>query len=270
MTIQPALMLIADISGYTRFMKVNRVNLAHAQEVIAELLGAVIDSAKSRWKLAKLEGDAAFFYATEDECRLFSSKEPVDLAHEAARIRAAFLARQRDLVEHGHCTCEGCDQAPQLKLKFVAHRGEVAFQKVRGNRELAGVDVILVHRMLKNSVPLSEYVLVSEAATEHVRAPLHPKLERLDEEFEGLGRVRTHYLDMALIANDVPVPEVDRGRLFRLTAFRMFLGILAIFRFWRRPQGYRHLDGSVGGLLPAPALVPADAGIAAVDQRLAG
>ena len=37
-----ALLVIADIGGYTRFMKLHRVSLAHAQTVIAMLLEAVI------------------------------------------------------------------------------------------------------------------------------------------------------------------------------------------------------------------------------------
>ena len=63
MQVQRALLLIADIGGYTRFMKVHRINLAHAQYVVGRLLEAVIDAARPRFKLAKLEGDAAFFYA---------------------------------------------------------------------------------------------------------------------------------------------------------------------------------------------------------------
>src|SRR5688500_20101798 len=45
------------------FMTIHRINLAHAQDVVSRLLEAVIDGAPSPLKLAKLEGDAAFFYA---------------------------------------------------------------------------------------------------------------------------------------------------------------------------------------------------------------
>nr|WP_223740804.1 DUF2652 domain-containing protein [Corallococcus sp. AS-1-12] len=38
---------------------------------------------------------------------------------------------------------------PNCTLKFVAHAGEVAFQKVKHLTELAGVDVILVHREVR-------------------------------------------------------------------------------------------------------------------------
>jgi class 3 adenylate cyclase len=54
--IQPTFLLIADIAGYTRFMKFHRASLAHAQEIVAQLLEAVIDATQSHLKLAKLEG----------------------------------------------------------------------------------------------------------------------------------------------------------------------------------------------------------------------
>src|SRR5258705_12412515 len=60
--IQPTFLLIADIAGYTRFMKFHRASLAHAQDIVAQLLEAVIDASHPRLTLAKLEGDAAFFY----------------------------------------------------------------------------------------------------------------------------------------------------------------------------------------------------------------
>lgn len=59
MGIQRAVLLIADIGGYTNYMHWNRKHLAHAQWTVAQLLESVIDAAKGM-KLAKLEGDAAF------------------------------------------------------------------------------------------------------------------------------------------------------------------------------------------------------------------
>ena len=72
----------------------------------------------------------------------------------------AFYRRSTDRQELSIdrvCNCDGCVQVGTLKLKFVAHLGEIAFQKVKRYTELAGVDVILVHRLLKNSVPVPEY-----------------------------------------------------------------------------------------------------------------
>jgi adenylosuccinate lyase len=43
-------------------------------------------------------------------------------------------------------------------VKFVVHLGDVVSQRIRETEKLVGVDVIAVHRMLKNSVPAAEYV----------------------------------------------------------------------------------------------------------------
>ena len=43
MAVQPTLLLIADIAGYTKFMKLHFMSLVHAQDVVAKLLEAVIN-----------------------------------------------------------------------------------------------------------------------------------------------------------------------------------------------------------------------------------
>ncbi|HEY1956964.1 MAG TPA: DUF2652 domain-containing protein [Polyangiaceae bacterium] len=188
-----AILVIADIGGYTRFMKVHRINLAHAQHIVAVLLEAVIDGAGRAFKLAKLEGDAAFFYATEPF-------DPADKRRALVAIRESFLHRRDELAINRLCTCDGCVQAGQLKLKFVAHVGEVAFQKVKRYTELAGVDVILVHRLLKNSVPISEYVLMSEPLHEALAPALGANATAISEDLEGLGEARTFYVDLDALA----------------------------------------------------------------------
>ena len=55
-----------------------------------------------------------------------------------------------------------------LDFKFVVHHGEMVKQKMGGREELAGRDVILVHRLLKNSVSEKvgshAYALYSDAS----------------------------------------------------------------------------------------------------------
>jgi len=120
-------MLIADIAGYTRFMKFHRASLAHAQEIIAQLLEAVINATSTRLVLAKLEGDAAFFYAAFPP----GSEASLEfVAEQAAAIYRAFHARVSDLKINNLCRCDGCVQAGNLKIKLVGHFGEAAAQKV--------------------------------------------------------------------------------------------------------------------------------------------
>src|SRR5919108_177271 len=54
-----ALLMIADIGGYTDYMGTHRMSLAHAEVNTARLLEAVIDAAPN-FELIEIEGDAAF------------------------------------------------------------------------------------------------------------------------------------------------------------------------------------------------------------------
>src|SRR6476619_3848802 len=111
MDAQPTLMLIADIAGYTRFMKFHNASLAHAQEIVARLLEVVIDAAGPSLRLAKLEGDAAFFYMPAPKSRPF---DPTRVAGHAGAIYRAFHARAADLRVNTLCPCDGCQQAGNL------------------------------------------------------------------------------------------------------------------------------------------------------------
>jgi len=53
------LLLIADIGGYTEYMRTHRMSLAHAEVNTARLLEAVIDAAGD-FDLIEIEDDAAF------------------------------------------------------------------------------------------------------------------------------------------------------------------------------------------------------------------
>ena len=58
---EPTWLLIADISGYTSYLAA--VELDHAQDILADLIGTVVTSLRPGFRLAKLEGDAAFVAA---------------------------------------------------------------------------------------------------------------------------------------------------------------------------------------------------------------
>ncbi len=184
-----AALVIADIGGYTRFMKLHRVNLTHAQLTVAALLEAVIDQA-GPLELVKLEGDAAFFWLKAPTGQAWS-----ELASVFARMRSAFVGKRDTLISERMCSCESCEQIDRLRLKFVAHEGEVAEQRVKQFIELAGVDVILVHRMLKNDVPVNEYVLFTDAVRAQLPSALKSKAQGLEHDFEGLGKTQTWFVD---------------------------------------------------------------------------
>jgi uncharacterized protein YndB with AHSA1/START domain len=143
-TSETACFVIADISGYTSFLA--RVELEHAQDIIADVMATVLKNLRPQFRVAKFEGDAVFLYAVGD--RLDGS--PLQDAIESAYF--AFRRRLRNIKQSTICECSACRQMQSLDLKFVGHHGAFVRQKMGGREELAGSDVILVHRLLKNSV----------------------------------------------------------------------------------------------------------------------
>lgn len=201
MSVKRGLLLIADIAGYTRFMEFHRSDLAHAQDIVARLLEALIDASPTL-ELVEVEGDAAFMY------RPVEGGPGSELAETAVRqsvaMHTAFHALQQKIACLNKCPCQGCAQVGNLKVKFVAHLGEVAPQRVKQLTKLAGFDVIFVHRMLKNAVPVREYLLMSEPLWERGDARMRTGSQLLEQELEGVGRARTYYLDLAALAAPLP------------------------------------------------------------------
>jgi len=185
---------MADIGGYTRFMKVHTLSLLHAEAIITDLLEAVLDQAEFPLTLSKLEGDAAFMYATLDDDRQAATAAQ-DILRQVTAFFEAFHAKERALIACDTCRCEACNHIAELKLKAFLHVGEAAFKKIRQFEELAGEDVILIHRLLKNTVPAKEYILLTERFYELSGGIGEGPLEARTEEAEGLGPVgvRVYY-----------------------------------------------------------------------------
>jgi hypothetical protein len=194
------LLLIADIGGYTEYMRFHRMSLAHAEVNTARLLEKVID-AVPEFDLIEIEGDAAFLSLQADTMD-GEATVPLILRAAAAMHRAFHLERQ--YVAANLCPCDGCTQADKLKLKFVAHIGEVATQTIRQRRKLVGIDVILVHRLLKNPVQVPEYVLLSEELYNTSDTPMPGPAQEVSQELQGIGPVRAYFVDVADLPAALP------------------------------------------------------------------
>jgi len=196
--------VLADIVGYTRFMRLHRMNLAHSQDITGRLLEAMVDAVPSL-ELVEIEGDAVFLYApqvTADEVATAASLEFALAMHQA------FHTRQQWMIARNMCVCDACRQIERLRVKFVAHVGEVATQTIRTRTKLVGVDVIAAHRMLKNSVPVPEHFLMSESIYEACDPGLRERAVRIDQELEGLGTMKAYFVDLDGIALEpAPTPN---------------------------------------------------------------
>ena len=150
---------IADIGGYTRFIRLHRTTLLHAEEIISQLLETIVDGAAFPLILNKLEGDAALMYAEMGDTEAAAAR---DVARQAAAFFSAFHAKSGELARNrAGCPCDACQHILDLRLKVVLHHGIVAIRKIRQFEELTGEDMILAHRLLKNGVSKPEYILMS-------------------------------------------------------------------------------------------------------------
>ena len=77
---------------------------------------------------------------------------------------------------------------------MFAHRGEFTIQKIRNFEELAGEDVILTHRMLKNSIKSNEYWLVTESFLTELSVTNEKKFLKTVQKLESFGKTKLNYL----------------------------------------------------------------------------
>jgi hypothetical protein len=203
MATRRVLLLIADIGGYTDYMQYHRSILGHAEAATRQMLDRVVKAARG-FDLVEIEGDAAFLSREIDG--LDGAATLAKVTDGAVAMHRAFH-EQRRLVQLNMCPCGSCKKTTDLKLKFVAHVGEVATQTIRRRRKLVGMDVIHVHRLLKNPVSVPEYVLVSEdlylpGADGTSAVPM----QEVAQDLEGIGPVRSFFVDVEEIA--VPVADL--------------------------------------------------------------
>ncbi|MDF2573858.1 MAG: hypothetical protein K0S05_770 [Agromyces sp.] len=216
-----AVLLIADIGGYTEYMSSHRMSLAHAEVNTARMLEKMIDAAPG-FDLIEIEGDAAFL-SRQADTRDADSPGPDAIVRDLLRVavamhRAFHLERQH--VAMNLCPCAGCKEAENLKLKFVAHIGDVATQTIRQRIKLVGIDVILVHRLLKNPVSIPEYVLLSEELYRTGDTSATDSAHEITPQLEGIGTVRAYFVDVGDLDQSLPpLPAPSwRGRLGRTFA----------------------------------------------------
>lgn len=201
-----AVLLIADISGFTRFMKQSTISTSHAKQVVVRLLKALVRTSRIPMKVAELEGDAVFLYAPTPSGRETAVAERV--RDQMVDLFRAFEKEKAEIDKLRTCACDACSQVADLRLKQVVHLGEVSTERIGGFDKLFGFDVIVVHRMLKNSVPEREYVMMTEDAYGAFGDFLGLPVVRRTEQFEGVGEIATVvvYPGDAVRAEEQPVP----------------------------------------------------------------
>jgi hypothetical protein len=178
-------LVLADISGFTAF--VTATELEHGPQIIAALLEAVMRRLSPPLDIQEVEGDAVFAVGPDG-----AVAPPIRLLDVLDEAFVAFKRLQRELAEDESCGCRACRSVDSLDLKIVAHHGRFLRQSVGGRSQVAGADVILAHRLLKNGVSDKRaYLLLTEAMLDWLGVdPSQSRLDARVESYDHLGDVR--------------------------------------------------------------------------------
>ena len=147
------LFFIPDISGYTKF--VSETEISHSQHIIQNLLEVLVDSNSLGLKVSEFEGDAILFY------RHGNPPAVTEFVEQARKMFVGFHTLLKKIELSRICQCGACAGASGLTLKIVAHSGPASTMQVKDHVKFIGKDIIVAHRLLKNSVADREYLLLS-------------------------------------------------------------------------------------------------------------
>ncbi len=221
-------LLIADISGYTPFIKNHSMRKkpiigkkiadfwdSHAHKLINTLLEEVIQNFEPVMQFNKLEGDAALFFLEE----ISDKNQMQDIYEKMVITRERFNSKVNSLQFVQSCPCDPCQQSKNLKLKMFLHKGYFNQTEIRNNQELSGEALIFIHRLLKNKVKSSEYFLFSGAVLEQLDK--HFEFSIITQKIDDFGKQKFGFVDFEGKGNTVVDNRFTRRVLdtYRMLSF---------------------------------------------------
>jgi len=194
------LFVMPDITGYTKLLSESgRDGAAQVNEAVILLLDALIQSAKGRLTVAKLEGDAILFFAKADIL------PPTDVGDILLNLFCAFDTTKRRLVLDGVLP----SALSELDLKVVVHCGHAERFKFRNAIDLVGADVVLAYRLLKLGLEQRRYILSTGDAFKRLLLPDKFSHQHFSKHIPDFG-------DTGLVLIDMPSEEpAPQGLLHR-------------------------------------------------------
>ena len=187
----PTFFCIPDITGFTRL--ITTADVAFSNEVVPSLLRKMIDCNYLDMSVGEIEGDAVFFYRTGKLPSVNSVIKQCTLFYQCFQ-RYIKSIEQSDPDNYKAHLANG-----QLGLKIIIHYGNISTSNIKGRVKLIGEDVIIAHRLLKNSIIHNEYILFTNHYLQHIKATaLHKlitwdKLKYGSENFDFIGEISYQY-----------------------------------------------------------------------------
>lgn len=199
--VEAGTLLIADISGYTEYLAGS--DLEHAPAIVTDLLTRVVQAIRAPFSVNRVVGDAILAYSCEPTLTGSELLDVVDGTYSAFRRRLLSVGQATS------CGCPACGRVPDLDLKVIAHAGVFSRQQIAGQTELVGKDVIIAHRLLKNTLGFagvaSGYMLLTDSCVKALGIdPAGIGLRPHNEEYPHLGEIRAWVGDLQRRFDDQP------------------------------------------------------------------
>jgi hypothetical protein len=160
----------------------------HGQLCITTLIETLLREVDIPLQLQEIEGDALFLYAGHPGDEAGWQDVLAQVRTKLPRFFEVFFAGMIPAAEATPCGCAICKNVGELKLKVIVHVGRAVFHEIAGRSQISGPDVILAHRLLKNSLPNRQYLLLTEPAYRELGREMGASFE---EGYEGFGSVKT-------------------------------------------------------------------------------
>ena len=173
--------LIPDISGFIQF--VTSVDLVEGQKIAQRLISSLLKENILSLKLSEIEGDATLLYKFGAKLKSNEILKQFEIMLENFHKEQAAINKEYKLNL-------------QLSLKLIAHYGEFGQYELAGFKKLFGTPVIEAHRLLKNAVKSSRYVLITDDLLEGLPTESvinNPEFLRGNKMCEAFGDIRRIY-----------------------------------------------------------------------------
>ena len=189
--------VIADITGYTAFLSGSE--LEHAEDSLKDLLDLLVEETRPPLVISRLEGDAVISYAPE--ASFLQGQTMVEILE---NTYVSFREARQRMKLNTTCSCNACQNIPNLDLKFFVHHGSYVLQVVTNYTELVGSDVNVAHRLLKNRINedtgISAYAAYTKEAVDALGIhEFAAEMVEHGETFPDVGEVHVYVEDLAPI-----------------------------------------------------------------------
>ncbi|MFI5219313.1 MAG: DUF2652 domain-containing protein [Bacteroidia bacterium] len=203
---EQALICIPDITGFTRFMAENDIEFS--RKIIPPLLRNIVGTNTLGLKVGEVEGDAVLFYR-------FGALPPLsELIEQCKNFYFNFNEQLESLQNEFADDFHKNVSSNRLCLKIIVHAAEMTSTFIEGITKLIGEDVVVVHKLLKNSIKDPEYILVSEKllanyTKEEISSVFNwAELEQGQDEYEFIGTIKYRYISFEpLIKKAIEKPK---------------------------------------------------------------